>query len=437
MTSPFIPQLPSDRPPSRWRWLIGSLVAVGALWAGFFWWSRDEAPPDARDLLLVPRQLPDDENAYLVFFATAEKLDSSPWEHDADLFDKMVVGKAWDAAKASRWLAANTSLWSGIERAADLPYGQARVQESGISPPFGLIRNLIGLAVLRALELSDQGQHEAAVNWLGTCLRAVHCIENSQPSVISLSNGYGLKGIIFRGIETLALRDRFAPDVGRKLISTLEACRPTRSGIGAAISSEHRFVRFNLAEIARVMHRGDHLSIFGKLRIAALKSALLFKPNKTLGLQADYLRRVVEVMDLNQRSLDQSYPHITDLLPQDWRRRNPDNMIGRLTLPIITSDLQSFLEKRLRLQSTVSATQALVALHLYAVENGRLPATLAELVPVYLPQVPRDYSDDTSIRYSREFRAIWSLGKENLNITTLDPAIDATDVYLKVPATIR
>jgi len=401
-----------------------------------FLWSRDEAPPDVRDLLLVPRQIPDDENAYLVFFATAEKIDSSPWEHDADLFDEMVAGKAWDEAKASRWLAANSSLWSGIERAADLPFGQAPVQQSVgelISPPVGPGRNLMCLAVLRAFELSDQGRQEAAVNWLETCLRAVHCIENSQPSIIPLLVGYSLKSMILRGIEPLALRGRFTPEVGRKLISTLEAFKPTRSGIRAALSGEHRFAKSSLAEIERGMPVGDNPPIFGKLRTGALKFSLMFKPNKTLGLQADHLRRVFAVLDDNQRSLDQSYPPLTDVQPQDWRRYNPDNIIGRLTFALIIPDWRRVLEKRLRLQSTISATQAFIALHLYAAETGRLPATLAELVPLYLPQVPRDYADDAGIRYSREFRAIWSVGKDNLNVIALDPAIDANEVYLKVP----
>ena len=65
----------------------------------------------------------------------------------------------------------------------------------------------------------------------------------------------------------------------------------------------------------------------------------------------------------------------------------------------------------------ISATQALIALRRYETERGTLPEKLSELVPIYLPKVPRDHYDGREIRYSREFRAIWSVGRNTLSIT--------------------
>jgi len=60
-----------------------------------------------------------------------------------------------------------------------------------------------------------------------------------------------------------------------------------------------------------------------------------------------------------------------------------------------------------------------------------LPATLAELVPSYLPTVPRDYFDGQPIRYSREFRAVWSVGRDNFKVASATmEEVDSTEIYL-------
>ena len=45
-----------------------------------------------------------------------------------------------------------------------------------------------------------------------------------------------------------------------------------------------------------------------------------------------------------------------------------------------------------------------------------LPASLAQLVPDYLPEVPLDYFDRAPIRYSRTNRAVWGIGPDNFSV---------------------
>lgn len=78
------------------------------------------------------------------------------------------------------------------------------------------------------------------------------------------------------------------------------------------------------------------------------------------------------------------------------------------------------LDRRLIQQSTISANEAYLALALYQREHRELPATLDALVPDYLPAVPRDYFDGAPIRYSRDFRAVWSVGSHHFTVTSAD-----------------
>ncbi|MEO5958911.1 MAG: hypothetical protein ABIZ49_09720 [Opitutaceae bacterium] len=123
-----------------------------------------------------------------------------------------------------------------------------------------------------------------------------------------------------------------------------------------------------------------------------------------------------------------------------------EHIMARLTVELVKREgvrralggesvptLHTILLRRLRAQSVISATHTLIALRLHELEYGSLPEKLSDLVPAYLPHAPRDYYDGASIRYSREFRAIWSVGKTNLSIASPDPKVDAGEIYLKLP----
>jgi hypothetical protein len=58
------------------------------------------------------------------------------------------------------------------------------------------------------------------------------------------------------------------------------------------------------------------------------------------------------------------------------------------------------------------ATSVLVALKAYKVKTGRLPQSLAELVPEYLSAVPVDDMDGKPLRYSPEKKVLYSVGKD-------------------------
>lgn len=58
-------------------------------------------------------------------------------------------------------------------------------------------------------------------------------------------------------------------------------------------------------------------------------------------------------------------------------------------------------------------TRTAVAIRLYQLERGRLPKNLDELVPAYLPEVPRDWGDGKNLRYrleSKDSYLLYSVG---------------------------
>ena len=53
-----------------------------------------------------------------------------------------------------------------------------------------------------------------------------------------------------------------------------------------------------------------------------------------------------------------------------------------------------------------------MALRLFEKRTGKLPATLAELVPAYLTAVPRDPYDGNPFRYAPEKRLVYAVGMD-------------------------
>jgi hypothetical protein len=64
---------------------------------------------------------------------------------------------------------------------------------------------------------------------------------------------------------------------------------------------------------------------------------------------------------------------------------------------------------------SVSAARTLLALKSYWQDNQKLPDSLAELVPDYLSEVPKDSFDGQPIRYSKAKKIIYSVGEDLKN----------------------
>ncbi len=52
------------------------------------------------------------------------------------------------------------------------------------------------------------------------------------------------------------------------------------------------------------------------------------------------------------------------------------------------------------------------AIKAYQAETGKIPISLDELVPKYIPEIPRDPFDGQPIRFSSEKKIIWSVGED-------------------------
>ncbi len=62
--------------------------------------------------------------------------------------------------------------------------------------------------------------------------------------------------------------------------------------------------------------------------------------------------------------------------------------------------------------SSIAATQILIALKCHTLERGGLPESLEALVPEYFRAIPLDDFDGKPMKYSKEERVVYSVGSD-------------------------
>ena len=81
-------------------------------------------------------------------------------------------------------------------------------------------------------------------------------------------------------------------------------------------------------------------------------------------------------------------------------------------------------DARFELDVSLRTLGSLIALRLWHIDHGVLPASLAKLVPQYLPELPIDPFDGKPLRYSMTEGRIWSVGTDLLDEGGREPEED-------------
>jgi hypothetical protein len=401
-------------------------------------WSSDEAPPDVSDLVFKPLDLPEEKNAYAVVSQVTSLPALREWTDDEDKkLEALYANEDWDEALAQTALADLTPAWPLLEKAAALPAAQAPWLTSfdDLLPEIGPIRKRAQLLQLKALSEARAGHPDEALRTALVAVSIGRLMEESRGSLIHYLIGAMTKQTGLKTIQLIVTHYTPSPEALRRTLDAVSASRSPSEALKLSLYSELRTFDSMLVHI-----RTNGLGVLSSGTPSPwLKPTgripLLLKPNRTRRIFSEYLRNSAALIDhpfdaLVKNSL------LRDFIPAQTRARfrySPDNYLGRMFLNIVTPTTAGILKTRLRHQSQISATEALLAAHLYKHAHGEFPATLDDLVPALLPSVPRDYADGAPIRYSRDLGVIWSAGENSLVITDPAQPLEARDTVVHLP----
>jgi len=238
----------------------------------------------------------------------------------------------------------------------------------------GAIRRVVNLASHRAIaELAD-GRHDDAANSVLAIIRGHRMLK--EDSLV----GHMLKvAIISLGAERVGWVVQHEDASSEKLLDLASALREAEEGLSLidALMGE-RVVGLAL------------MGVVPGATPAPTAPLSLFPWPIDVILAADYLRYMREVIDASRRPLPDAIKALPRVKPRGLFASALRGSFG--TTAKITG--HSF--------ATLRAARLAIACELYRREHGKLPESLAELVPDYLPQIPADPFDGQPMRYRRD-----------------------------------
>lgn len=417
-----------SRPNRVWRctWRITS-VLLAIIVIGLLACSFDDDLLDTSALRYEPRQIPDSKNAYLVI-ADATKRLGSPAEFDTTAFYDALSNTRWDDQEVAAWLHGRDFAVEAIRRLKTYQHSQFPLSadlevELGLPPPIHLPAYL---AVLRARQLQRANDHADATALLLDCLHAANLLEQSRGDALHYLYSLKIHAAASEAAAVLISDPRTPTDDLVSLRKHFAGARPSSDNFTHMLAAEYRKAEL----LARVLPKPDEWPASWNRPAGhrlTYRLPFLFKPDQTLNYIIPDLSRLGTGVDLPLAERKARIP--TGHAAHGFLCEQYDDWINRLGKRLahdgLVPTLSVFLDHRLRQQTRISLAETLIALRLYHDAHDRaFPATLDELVPVYLPNVPHDYFDDQPVKYSRELRAIWSAGQEdNFKLTDANQAV--------------
>lgn len=426
------------------RWSVRSgLVAFIGLCIALVLASRDEPPLDISKATFQPRELPDSENAYLLAVEVAQLAQDISKDDDSyDIGEMLREEIPWDQERVDGWLSRYGEVITKFLTIEPIKSGQAPTFSPPLNEWSDTSPNLLTLAQVLMLRIRTLGE-TGHVSESRALLRSSHIISTtlceSQGNPLQLLRPFGLKNATLWELERSIRQYPVSPEEAGEWIRLLESSRPSKEAWRIMIA---RDIQMNNALVDAFAHPDSlpeewysaHQKTFWKQ--LPYRLPFLFKPNATKRTMLTIPLASLDWIDLTNPEIRQHLENYTSS-HGDLCERCTDlvNRYGNK----LAHDYFSFsalgIPHRMRLndQSRTSLVQALVALRAYHdTHDGEMPETLDELVPEYLPLVPRDYYDGQPIKYSRELKALWSAGPNELVLTSPDQDIRDDDILIPV-----
>jgi hypothetical protein len=446
-----------------WPWLAGiAIVCLSVL--GVIVYS-DAEPPDLSDLAFEPVAVAEADNLYFVLAKRGEALKTTPIiaedasdeaevarlaaedaaelggtiissERLPSLRERLLNGEDWTSERLSRWGGSLDTLADEVSVLLKLPAMQAEAwSPSASSSRVGEIRELCQQVRLAAWARYHAGRQTEAV---GTALDGFEVglrLADAGGGFYEYNNALGLQGMFLDVLTDVAARPDVRPEMLRQIAKGLKRRPPGRDGYAHVLRNDSRIMveQYRTLDANTVAGwRGRHWNPdVGPVRHIAgtrVLFPLVYKPNHTIALHADVIRRELAVHDLPKaerprRSEDEFGGRI-----RAGGLARPANVLGRFLVELEANTYEGTALTRHLAFSRRGLVEAYVALRLYHRAHGELPESLDELVPEYLSAVPVDYVDREPLRYSRELRVLWSVGRKGLLVTSANPKIDDREV---------
>jgi hypothetical protein len=456
--------IPSLSPP-LWKKLalvpveiLGTLVICFLIGFGIWrvFWGRDIPPIDDRDLILTKVEIPENENALFQLEKVYQERSYPPlmqpgYEKEWQVYYLMQGRKGLKTAEARKFIEKNGEFYKGIEIALNLPYFQepelqdpakinAMSYQGGSFQINSHLREIGRRCRVLSAFLHAQGKDGEAFDWALRTVKLGFIIAGNspRPSLISYLVGDAIKEMGFHSLKEMIEDTQLPPAVLKNYARELLKYGEIEEGLKRAMKIEYIYYvntfryfedLMNWKSQERKMfeeYGGDNIFLSEIMSLA--ERLLIIKPNKMREVLAQDIRKVIKNMDkfYKDMELPKEAGEAMSAFPKEEENRSGSfkEMLSTLFsengfykylgmgMEMERSTYYRVLERKCLDKFWVEGLACLIALKAYKEEKGRLPDSLSELVPGYLPYLPLDPYDGKPLRYSREKKIIYCVGKD-------------------------
>lgn len=380
--------------------------------------TKDIGPIDDSDLRLSAEKVNDEDNAYFDLIKISDVIYASEGS-DAEVL-KMVNNKTWNQALADEIVSKNKEAFELFSNAAKKPKYQnpSAVKPENIKydmalPPLNEWRKLSNYSVIKALDLSKKGRSGEAIEEALNSAYIGQKIQESQVLTIEYLIAIVLKENGLETVQEIVKTSDLPNDELMDYSKKIDIFYNNEKGMISVIKGEYQ-AQAGIVDSFTKKEMDKTVSLVGEKEVdkysLLLKNSYYFRPNKTRLMFADYARAEIENID----------KFCKDIKKDNIQRRSSDslitsyiteNVIGNMFYDITVIGLSGINAKKCNDDSLVSVTKALIAIRAYRNDNGDYPDSLDNLVPRYLESLPLDYFDGQPLKYSKEKKIIYFIGK--------------------------
>jgi hypothetical protein len=412
-------------------------IPLAAITVLAYLWLRDEPPPYDEDLKVQRIQIPEDQNALTFFLQAVDKLDmpsrnvpvasqakvrseedAGP-ENEYDLFSDITGGKRWDGPFVEQVLKRNTEALALWEKGMAAPHFQTfevKALWDNIPHVFSYLY-FANLVTVRSLAAAKRGDSEAALADGLKLVRFGRRIEGDKGSLVEYLVGLTVKNMGMEIIRKALVDSTLPPARLRHYASELSKYPIDVDGLADAFRNEY-VIQMEVIDgltsrkytPASLIGSSPRAPSPGTLLLWEAIGAVSFKPQATRRAFAETARLRIDNVPKPFRDMAPEDPTIRDFSLA--RETLSGNLLGRVCCRLLLPGVWGALEQKCRGNVELAATRILLAMRAYKLDKGKLPETLADLVPDYLDSVPLDDYDGQPMRYNAAKKVVYSVGKD-------------------------
>lgn len=396
------------------RFLLGlavvAVVAIGGLAVFVAVASRDVAPPDETEFATARPDVAPEDNAFTYFLEATNLLVETT---NAALFADFRMGKTPASDELREWIAKNAECLALVKRGTECAICLAPPVET-IGTPTPYVNPW--LHMMRILEARSrlarvEGRFGEAADDLAVGMRFGDLIQKDASCLIVYLVGMAIFSSSAESALELVRDPAAPPEALAQLAAELERAGPFDGGLVLAMKTEHR-TSCNIVDDLRAKQEQMMLSACidsnSNRWIKWMRNfRYFFKPNQTKRDLAEVHRFMIG--QASRIYADVKFFDISDKEGGPLAGLRP-NAIGNYVFLIMLPS-EKIVESRCRTDGILAGAKLVVACHRFERDKGRFPETLAELVPEFLAEVPRDPFDGAPFRYSAEKGLVWAVGK--------------------------